>query len=242
MPDSYQRFSVRLLASGAFTLAIAAIFMIGFELGGGEEAPTPCERSSAPSALHAHLVKERDTLRALLEESERQRAGLERAAQVDKEASRAISEELKKAQDARLELDRELAYLKRLVQTGGQGAIQVYDMRLEPGGKPSEARYSFTITQLIQGFGRTKGKVRLSIEGLRGEKRAILGLGELPSADPPTLVMDFEHFQNFQGVVEIPAGFEPQSLVVEIQPSSDRLLATSASFPWELPVAQGSGE
>jgi hypothetical protein len=242
MPESYQRFSFRLLASGAFTLAIAAIFMIGFELGGGEDVSAPCERSAVPESLQAHLVKERDTLRALLAESERQRAGLERAAQVDKEASRAISEELKKAQDARLELDRELAYLKRLVQTGGQGAIQVYDMRLAPGSKPSEARYSFTITQLIQGFGRTSGKVRLSIEGIRGEKRTSLGLRELPFADPRTLTMDFEHFQNLQGVVEIPDGFIPQSIVVDIQPSSGRLLATSASFPWELTAPQAGAD
>lgn len=233
MPDSLRRLSFRLLAAGAFTLAVAAIFLLGFELGGGGPAVSG-NGVASPDTLRAHLLKERDTLRALLAESERRRIILERASQIDEEAKRVLQEDLKEAQDARLELNRELTYLKRLVQKGGKGAVQVYDMQISQGEKPGEYLYSFTITQLIQGFGRVTGSVALTIEGIRDGKALSLGLGDLPGADPKQLQMEFEHFQNFQGVVEIPEDFEPRSVVVSIEPDSKLLLPTSVMFPWDV--------
>ncbi|MBK1722384.1 DUF6776 family protein [Thiocystis violacea] len=233
MPDSFQRLSFRLLASGAFTLVVAAIFLIGFELGGGG-ASDSVSGVTSPDSLRVHLLKERDTLRALLAESERQRVILERAAQIDQEATRVLKDELKQAQDARLEVNRELTYLKRLVQTGGKGAIQVYDMRLSQGATPREFLYAFTITQLVQGFGQSTGSVQLTVEGTRDDETLSLGLGDLPSADPKSLSMDFEHFQNFQGSLEIPPDVEPKAIVVNIKPNSNLLLSTSVMLPWEL--------
>lgn len=233
MPDSFRRLSFRFLAAGAFALAFAAIFLIGFELGGGG-APTAGGGAAAPDALRAHLLNERDTLRALLAESERQRVILERASQIDAEARKVLQKELKQAQDARLELERELTYLKRLVQKGGGGAIQVYDVRLMRGAGAQEFLYSFTIAQLVQGFGRSVGRVTLSVVGMRGDKSETLELADLPSADPRRLDMDFEHFQNFQGFIEVPEDFDPESVVVGIEPESKLLLSTSVVFPWEL--------
>ncbi|NEX21192.1 hypothetical protein G3480_12855 [Thiorhodococcus mannitoliphagus] len=233
MPDSFRRLSFRLLAAGAFTLAVAATFLIGFEFGGGG-VTAAVSGVATPDSLRVHLLKERDTLRALLGESERQRVILERAAQIDAEARKVLQGELKQAQDARLELNRELTYLKRLVQKGGKGAIQVYDMRLSRGGGPREYLYSFTVTQLVPGFGRSTGSVSLALKGAREGASLSLGLTDLPSADPELLGMDFEHFQNFQGVIEIPEDFAPESIVVSIEPKSKLLLPTSVVFPWEL--------
>ncbi|NEV64527.1 DUF6776 family protein [Thiorhodococcus minor] len=233
MPDSFRRLSFRFLAAGAFALAFAAIFLIGFELGGGG-APAAGGGAAAPDALRAHLLKERDSLRALLAESERQRVILERASQIDAEARKVLQKELKQAQDARLELERELTYLKRLVQKGGKGAIQVYDMRLARGIGTHEFLYSFTIAQLVPGFGRSVGRVGLSIVGVREGASESLELADLPSADPRQLHMDFEHFQNLQGVIEVPEDYDPESVVVSIEPESKLLLPTSVVFPWEL--------
>ncbi len=231
MSDSL-RLSFRLLAVGAFCLSMAAVFLIGVELGKGGEAPSSNNAAVAADSLRVHLLKERDTLKSLLAESERQRVILERAMQVHQEASKALREQLKEVEDARLEANRELTYLKRLVQGGGKGAVQVYDMRLIPGESPHDYRYSFTITQLIQGFGQSQGDVRLSVEGLRDDKSVVLGLDELPAARPNALRMDFEHFQNCQGTFTLPETFEPTSIIVEIKPKTPLLLPTSVTFPW----------
>ncbi len=231
MPDSSRRFSFRLLASGAFALAVAAIFLIGFELGGGALGPGTGVTSA--DSLRVHLLEERNTLGALLAESERQRMILERAAQIDKEAFRLLQERLTQAQDARLELSRESSYLKRLVQEDGKGAIQVYDMRLTPGEEARAFLYSFTVTQLVQGVGRSQGEMHMTLEGMREDERVSLDLEQLPEAHPKALIMDFEHFQNFQGRLEVPSDFTPTAIVIAIKPTSKLLLTTSVMFPWE---------
>lgn len=231
MSDSFRRLSFRLLASGALTLALAATFLAGFELGGGTLAPG--DHASADS-LRAHLLEERETLSALLAESERQRVILDRTVQIDQEAFRVLQARLAQVQDASLELNRELTYLKRLIRKDGKGAIQVYAMDITPHEQEDTFLYSFTITQLVQGFGRSTGRVRLSLEGIRKEENLTLDLEQLPAAQPDELSMDFEHFQNFQGSLQIPHDFEPTSIIVAIEPNSKLLLKTSVMFPWEL--------
>ena len=227
-----RRFAFRLLAIGVFSLSIAVAFLVGFELGQGGAQSHSATVMSVDS-LRAALVKERDSLKRLLRESEQQRLILEQGLQIDQEATRLLKEELKAAQDARLELNRELTYLKRLVQGQGEGAVQVYDMRLVEGENAREFHYSFTIAQLNQGFGRSTGDVSLGLLGLRGDVSATLALTDLPAAEPSSFKMDFEHFQNCQGMLRIPEGFEPQSVVVDIKPRTRRLLPTSVAFAWE---------
>ncbi|MBK1719011.1 DUF6776 family protein [Thiocystis violacea] len=230
MSDSPRRLAYRLLAIGVLSLTLAAVFLLGFEL--GKEAPASGNGPAASDSLRVQLLHERDRLKTLLAESERQRLILDRTLRIDREASRLLKEQIKEAQDARLERNRELNYLKRLVQGGSEGAVQVYDMRLVDGEAPREYRYDFTIMQLIQGFGRSTGEVLLSIEGRRGDAVVTLTLSELPEAQPDALRMDFEHFQNCQGAFVLPHDFDPISIVVDIKPRTERLLPTSVSFPW----------
>ncbi len=155
---------------------------------------------------------------------------IERSRRIDQETIRALKDQVKSGQDARLLLRRELFYLKRLIRDGGKGAVQVRDLYLTPGSVPTKFHYSFTIVQIIQGVEQASGEVSLAIQGLDDGKTVTLTLHELPSAQPAQLTMDLEHFQTLQGAFEIPAGFEPKAVLIGIEPSSELLLPTSEVF------------
>lgn len=223
----------RLLALSFYALVLAGGFWAGFELGGARVAATVAVELD-------RLAKERDSTAAQLAELQlkvtdlqQESAVLERSRQIERETGKSLQDQLKLAQAERLELIQDLSYLKRLVQEGGRGAVKVHDLRVRQGPSPGEFDYNFTITQLIQDFGETRGRVLLELTGSRDGEDVVLGLSDLPVADPLELEMAFEHFQTFRGRLEVPAGFSPRVLTVAIRPSSEQITETSSAFPWD---------
>ncbi|CRI64339.1 exported hypothetical protein [Thiocapsa sp. KS1] len=232
MADSARRLSYRLLATGLYAVLLAAALWAGFELGQERVTSIVQPEVAALDAERLALLAERDALRDELASALRERVISERDRQIDRETARALTDQLKQAQDARLDLSRELSYLKRLVQEGGRGAIRVQDLRLASDGRPKAFRYAFTLTQVVPGFGESVGQIRFEIEGRNAGGEATLSLKELPSAEPRALPIALEYLQSLSGSFELPDDFEPTGLLIGIEPSDNRLIPTSESFPW----------
>ncbi len=232
MSDTFRRFTYRLLALGFFAVLLAAGFWGGFELGRARVGSSVVPELAALEGRYAECAAERDRLRGDLTALDQQRIMLERTAQIERETNRSLADQLKQAQDERLSLSKEGSYLRRLIQEGGKGAVRIHDLRLSTEKTPRTFHYAFTVTQLVQDFGTAKGRVEIHVDGQQDGEPVRLPLDQLPDADPKQHTMDFEYFQNIQGTVVLPDGFEPRSLVVEIKPDNEQLIPTSESFPW----------
>jgi hypothetical protein len=233
MAQSPARIWWRLLALAFYTLVLAGAFWGGFELGGTRVATTAAPELDRFRAERDSAVAELAALQSKVTELQQESAVLERSRQIERETAKSLQDQLKLAQAERLELIQDLTYLKRLVQEGGRGAVKVHDLRVQHGASPARFGYSFTITQLIQDFGETRGRVLLELTGSKGGEDVVIALADLPSADPRELEMGFEHFQTFSGHLEIPPGFSPRVLTVTIRPSSEQVAETSSAFPWD---------
>lgn len=242
MTDSFRRLSYRLLAVGLCAVLVAAAFWSGFELGARRVSSGWGQELAAAGSEVRSLVAERASLREELATALRERVIMERDHQIDREAARVLMDQLKQAQDTRLALNRELSYLRRLVQEGGRGVMRVQDLRIMEGDHPGAFRYSFTVTQMVPGFGESAGRVRLEIEGRDRAGAVTLSLSELPAADPRELRVAFEHFQSLSGSFVLPDGFKPSGVVVGIEPSGERVIPTLESFPWALETRDPSSE
>jgi len=234
MPNSARCFSRRLLLFGTFSLLLALLFGLGYDLGRRGGISAVGMQVANLSLQRRDLSRELDAVEARLEDSERQRLVLERTQQIDVESSRVLKEQLRQALGENLSLSREVSYLKRLIQKGGKGAVQVSGFRLVHGSKERLFRYSFSAAQIVSEFGRSQGVIRLRLDGRQGGETASLSLKDLPFADPTELKMDFDHMQNLTGEFELPEGFEPESIVVDVEPSTKQLISTSAAFPWSV--------
>ena len=216
---------------GALVICLlAAAFGGGFFLGARSVEVRTVTAVEAEQAMEA----ERDAVRAELADLKQQGVACERLQQIELEKDRSAQEQLKVAQDERLAMAKEIATLKRLIKTGGSGAVGVQGLRLSAGDGPRAFNYSFTVSQLIDDVGETSGEIAIKVSGKQGEKDKSLTLKEMEGSEPTTLAMRFEHFQNFEGRLVLPEGFEPLSLSVDVEPKGDKLIASGQTFPWAL--------
>lgn len=213
------------LAVSALVLLLIAVAFAGGLLLGRAEADAAAEHARS---LEERLVSEQDRLAAL----KQQITVLERAQQIDREANREAQQALGRAQDERLALEKEISFLKHVIREGGGGILEVQDFALAPGKEEREFRYSFTVTQLIQDFGFSEGKVevKLAVKG-NGEGR-VLALSELEGSESGVHKMRFQHFQNIEGMIRLPEDLSAESLVVEIEPSTKKLVPVTETFAW----------
>jgi len=217
------------LMFGAIVLCTAALaFWGGYRLAGGRPSP---EALQAIQALQT-LQGERDGLAEALAEANKQGILCERTREIDRERDLVAQAELKAAQDERLALAREVSSLKRVIREGGKGVVAVQDLRLASTEAKREFSYSFTLTQLVEEFGPSKGGIEIKLTGKQGSKDETLALKQLKGSKPSKLTMDFEHFQNLEGRLVLPQGFEPHTLVVEVNPKGEKLVGSVETFPW----------
>jgi len=180
------------------------------------------------------IEQERQALVAQVLELKQRTIVLERSQQIDREANRTASKQLKDAQDERLALDKEVSFLRRLFQEGGGGILRPKDFKLKETEEPGEFGYSFTVQQLIPDFGESAGDVDVKVVGKRDDKETTLSLAKLEGANPKSHKMKFKHFQSVEGVFRLPDDFEPENLVVEIKPTTVKLIPVSETFPWSV--------
>lgn len=232
MADSSRRLSYRLLAGGLYAVLLASALWAGFEVGQERVTSLLKPELAALDEERLVLVTQSDALRAELAAALSERVISDRSRQIDRETVRALTDQLKEAQDARLDLSRELLYLKRLVQEGDRGAIRVQDLRIVSEAASKVFRYAFTLTQIVPGFTDSTGYVRFEIEGRTPRGTVTLSLEDLPSAEPRALPIALDYLQSLSGSFELPDDFEPSGVLIGIEPSDDRLMPTSESFPW----------
>lgn len=178
------------------------------------------------------VTKERDALVDQVADFKQRIILLERNQQVDSETKRGAQARLEESQDKRLALEKEVSLLRRLIREGGGGVLQVQDFKLTPTGEPRTYSYSFTVSQLVQDFGESAGSVNVKVAGKRKGKDVTLPLTKLKGSKPTTQKMKFQHFQNFDGEIKLPEGLDPENLIVEVTPTTSKLIPIAETFPW----------
>jgi len=221
------------LMFGAIVLCTAALaFWGGYRLAGERPSPQALHALQALQTLQGERDGLADALANALAEANKQAILCERTREIDRERDLVAQAELKAAQDERLALAREVFSLKRVIREGGKGVVAVQDLRLASTEAQREFSYSFTLTQLVEEFGPSKGGIEIKLTGKRGSKDETLSLKQLKGSKPNKLTMDFEHFQNLEGRLVLPQGFEPHTLVVEVNPKGEKLVGSVETFPW----------
>jgi len=173
----------------------------------------------------AALTQERDDLRQQL-------TALERSSQIDREASRLAQAELKQLQEERQELEKELAFLRNLVKDENGGVLRIKEFKLAAGDKERAYGYRFTVSQVKDDFGMSKGRIEISVQGTFEGEAKTLTLAELTEKKKKAHKMRFRHFQKIQGQLQLPEGFTPDSLIVEVVPETKKLSPLRESFDW----------
>lgn len=161
-------------------------------------------------------------------------AALERASQIDREATRMAQLDLKNAQDEVEELEKEVEFLRNLVEDGATGALRIKDFKLSPTEHERTFSYRMTVTQIKEDFGWTRGAVGLKINGMLEGQAKVLDMQDLSEGvdEFKPHKIKFRHFQHLKGTLVLPEGFSPDNVTVEVKPSVKKLAPLSEAYDW----------
>lgn len=160
-------------------------------------------------------------------------AVLERAAQVERQAYDEVKTSLLALQDEVLELNEELAFYRGIVspRQAAEG-LQLQSFRLEPNGLTRGYRYKIVLTQVLKNTRSTYGKVKLRLEGMADGRSRVLGLAQVSQKKVNELDYRFKYFQALEGNIELPRGFSPQRVTVQVLPRGKSKSAIEKTFDW----------
>jgi len=158
----------------------------------------------------------------------------ERTGQIDRGAVDKSREEIRQLQDERAELQKQVMFLKGLIESG-DGPLQVKNFKLTQNEEEEDPRlynYAFKVTQTITNTGKVKGEIRIRVEGILNGDQVELPLSSLRKDKQKAHKMGFSQFQDINGSLRLPENFKPVSFVAEVRPTGKKLKQVTQMFDW----------
>jgi hypothetical protein len=169
----------------------------------------------------------------------RQVAILDRSSVMDQRATEEVQFTIKGLRDRVAQLEQDIVYYRQVVteETEDTGLI-VGQMGIDGMRELNRFRYKIVMRQQdADGDTFLTGHVSVNLVGKQGEEKVILALRDISDEqDRLNIRLRFKYFQNIEGELALPAGFEPERVqitAVEIAPIEKNI---DQAFSW---VVQG---
>ncbi|MCW8847699.1 MAG: Atg14 domain-containing protein [Sedimenticola sp.] len=219
---------------GVVPIVLGAVLLVGWQ--GYLPQLSPVKDIDQISPLQKRIKEQAQEIASLEEERghlREQIAALERAGQIDKEAMREVREELKQSRSSYMEMENELALLRGIVETSIKSeGLYIQGFRLDKSEEAQLYRYRFTVSQSLKNAGAAVGWIELALEGEKDGEPSLLPLKEITKEKDEKLKMRFRHFQDVDGLIQLPEGFNPERVIVEINPTNNKLPQIKKTFDW----------
>ena len=180
-----------------------------------------------------------ERIRALEAENAEQRTQLEGAEisrRVDREGYKQVERSLGDMQSQIARLNQDLSFYRGLVQPASNVGIKVQQMQIVPEGGAGQFRLKFILMQVGKSKNSVTGNVSVTVDGLQGGMPLSLALSQLGADTHASLAYSFRYFQDYDKLLQLPAGFEPTRVRTEIHSGRDTAHGFHQAFVWK---AQG---
>src|SRR3984957_10341312 len=223
----------------AVLLGLAALTVLGvlyatFELGRYDAGFRVVD--SVRGALSASA-----RIRDLEAENEKQRGQLEAAEvarRVDREGYKQVERSLGDMQSQIARLNQDLSFYRGLVQPDSLVHVKVQQMQIVPETASGQYHLKFVLMQTGKPDKEVAGSAAITIDGLQQGKPSSLTFGQVAPSRRVSLAYSFRYFQDYDEPIQLPQGFEPTRVGIEIHSGKDRDPSHSfrQAFVWK---AQG---
>lgn len=219
----------RWLVSGLIGAAVLVALWFAFDYGrqrGGYDAERALAHIQMLELRLAELQGENRELRDKV-------ARAEQTAQVDRMTYSKVDQDLKSSRAQVYALEKQLAFYRRILEPApGKDGPQIDEVRIE--ALPKAGRFRFRLT-LVQGGKRgktVKGSAQLAVEGKLNGRARVLELNVLTEGKTNTLAFGFKHYQNLEGEILLPSGFNPEAVRVKLVVPGTGNGTSERRIPW----------
>jgi hypothetical protein len=180
-------------------------------------------------------------IRKLEADNQKQRTQLEAAdvaRRVDNEGYKQVQRSLGDMQSQIARLNQDLSFYRGLVQPDSLIHVKVQQMQIVPETAPGQYHLKFVLMQTGKPDKEVAGSAVIAVDGLLHGKPSNLSFAEVSSTRRVSLAYSFRYFQDYDEPIQLPQGFEPTRVGVEIHSGKDRDASHSfrQAFVWK---AQG---
>jgi hypothetical protein len=178
-------------------------------------------------------------IRDLEAQNGRQREQLEAAdvaRRVDREGYKQVERSLGDMQSQIARLTQDLSFYRGLVQPDFLVHVKVQTMQIVPGATTGQFDLKFVLMQTGKSEKEVTGNVAVAIDGLLHGKPMSLSFYQVSPSRRGGLVYSFRYFQDYDEPIQLPQGFEPTRVEVEIHAGRDATHGFRQAFVWK---AQG---
>jgi hypothetical protein len=180
-------------------------------------------------------------IRGLEAENAKQRtqlAAAEVARRVDNEGYKQVQRSLGDMQSQIARLNQDLSFYRGLVQPDSIIHVKVQQMQIVPQTPAGQYHLKFVLMQTGKPDNLVAGSAILTVDGLMQGKPQSLAFSQVTPTRRASLAYSFRYFQDYDEPIQLPLGFEPTRVGVEIHSGRDRDASHSfrQAFVWK---AQG---
>ena len=239
MADSFGKLVVRSYAPkrravlwAMAVLLAAAILYAAFELGrfdAGFRVVDSVRGALAASARIRALEADNGNQRRQLEAAETAR-------RVDREGYAQVERSLGDMQSQIARLNQDLSFYRGLVQPESLIHVKVQQMQIIPDTVAGKFHLKFVLMQTGKPDKEVAGNAAITIDGLLQGKPLSLTYAQVSPNHRVSLAYSFKYFQEYNEAIDLPRGFEPTRVGVEIHSVRDSSHSARQAFVWK---AQG---
>jgi len=110
--------------------------------------------------------------------------------------------------------------------------IERWDMK--QANEPNKISFSLLLTQVVEKHQYIQGAVEIQIVGSTEEGERSLSLMELRDDKQNSIRFRFRYFQNIDGELTVPEGFEPREITVVTKMTGRNNQRLEKKFDWQL--------
>lgn len=217
----------------AFLVALAAFSWLTYQYGKNEGL-----------ALKIEVVEEKERVSQQLTESQRliesmrqQIADLQVGGEIDDKANEEVRLSIESLQEEIAQLNEEINFYKGvMVPNAADKGLRIERLDVS-SNVPGRVKYSLLLTQVVDKHDYVQGGVQISVLGQEAGLEKRFNLSELDEEKDDSVRFRFRYFQNINGELIVPEGFEPREVMIIAQSSGANAQRLEKTFDWPL----GSG-
>ncbi|HUO96810.1 MAG TPA: DUF6776 family protein [Steroidobacteraceae bacterium] len=236
MPTDAERLIVtRHAPRRAVLVAVGGVLALVLGVWGSFEAGRMLAGYSVISATRDRLARAAEIrdLNAKLKDAESRLAASEVARRVDHEAETQVEKSLAELQARLGEATQELAFYRSVVTPNdAMLGMRVQRLRVQPALAPRRFRVRLVLVQAARENVVTSATADFTVEGTRAGRAESLPLSEIGTSSK-VLNFSFRYFQEVETEIELPEGFVPQTVQVEVRPAKGSSSIRQA-YPWKI--------
>ena len=180
-----------------------------------------------------------ERIRDLETKNARQREQLEAAdvaRRVDREGYKQVEKSLGDMQSQIARLTQDLSFYRGLVQPDSLVHVKVQQMQIVPEAGAGQFRLKFVLMQTGKPEKEVTGTAAIAVDGLLRGKPLNLSLYQVSRTSRSGLTYAFRYFQDYDEALQLPQGFVPTRVEIEVHAGKDVSHSFRQAFVWK---AQG---